>query len=746
MAERRSRPKKTDVPQEWQHMAQTHREKRILQHGLSALVADISLSLTVKNGGVFALCQANGDIDAAINDGDGLYFHDTRYLDRATLRINGQELSVLLSTDAPGDSTICELTNPELDMAEEDSAEGSASDATSARTIPRETLGIRRERRLAGTAVETIQVRNYNAHPVSFTLDFEFAAHFDNMFVVRGAPPGKRGRLHPPRWSGKTLTFRYDGADGRTRTTALAFQPMPDVREKGAAHYQLELKAGQSATIVITASLRDDGPGDLEQVPHVVIGHDTPFNTVKVETANALFDRVLERSFTDLRMLVTPEHGDTYFAAGVPWYVALFGRDSIITALQTLTYDPAIAANTLRVLARYQGTKIDAWRDEEPGKILHELRTGEKANLHEVPQTPYYGTVDATPLFVILAAEYVRWSGDRALWDELRDNVARALQWIADFGDHDGDGFIDYLSTSTKGLANQGWKDSGNSIAHRDGSLAEPPIALVEVQGYVYRAWRDAAWLYELDGDNERAEHLRVRAEDLRQRFARAYWMPDRRFLAVALQKGGVQVQSITSNAGQALWSGIVAPEHAAAVAETLLNDAMFSGWGIRTLAEGEAAYNPIDYQVGSVWPHDNSLIAAGLKRYGFTDAMLSVFEGIFAAAASFEHYQLPEVFAGYSRRQYPVPVRYPVACSPQAWAAGAIPYLLRTCLGLVPDATRNRLRIVRPALPRWLPQVSVHGLRIGQARVSLRYQRADEITLAAVTEKSGALDVQIEY
>lgn len=731
-------PHRAEAP----HEGSSHDERSVLEHGRSTAASDVGPVLTSKTGSIFGICADDGDIDSGLSRAHGLYFHDMRFLDRETLRLNGQRLSVLLGTDEQGDRTISELTNHAIPLDDDDG-----------HVFRKETLGIRRERVLSDRVEETVQLHNFNDEAIDLSLELSFAAAFADMFVIRGADPGKRGTLHDPHWRGSTLRFRYDGADGRTRTTALTFDPRPAERDGGGVRFRTRLRPAHTWTLQIVTTLRDEGPGDLEQRPnarrHGSSTSGVRLDRVAIETNNPLFDRTLARSFGDLQMLMTHEHGDRYFAAGIPWYVALFGRDSLITSLQTLAYNPALAANTLRVLARYQGTKHDAYREEEPGKILHELRVGEKANLHEVPQYPYYGTVDATPLFIILAAEYVRWTGDLDLWHELRGNVERALYWIDRCGDHDGDGFVDYSSSSGRGLSNQGWKDSGNSITNRDGSLAVPPIALVEVQGYVYRARLDAAWLFELDGSDEsraRARLLCAEAAALRARFHEAYWLPEEHFLAIAIEQGGRRAESIASNAGQALWGGIVAPEHAAGVAELLRSERMDGGWGVRTLAEGEAAYNPIDYQVGSVWPHDNSLIAAGLRRYGFVAEANRIFSGIFQAASYFPHYRLPEVFAGFSRAQYSTPVHYPVACRPQAWAAGAIPYFLQSALGLMPDAPRQRLRIERPALPDWLDEVTVRNLRVGAAGVDLRYRRGTEATLVAVAAKHGEIDVEIAY
>ncbi len=707
---------------------------RVLSHGTSTLIADLRETLTTKSGGVFCLCAGGGDIDSSASPAHGLYFHDTRFLDRAVLRLGNEPLSVLLSSAIEDDRSVSELTNPDLELKR-------------GRVIPKQQIGIRRERRLGERVTEMIYLRNFGLGAVAFDFSLEFAAGFDNMFFIRGALAGKRGTLHKPSWTDNRLVFRYDGADERVRTTTLSFDPAP-VRASadGTAHYRAELAPGAGMCVRVVVDISDLGKGALETKPEAWRRRRPSFSGVRISSDNALFNRVLDRSFADLHMLTTRERGEVFFAAGVPWFVCLFGRDSIITALETVADDPRVAAKTLMLLAHYQGRRHDEWRDEEPGKIPHELRVGEMVNLGEVPQSPYYGTVDATPLFLCLLAEYVRWTGDLALFHKLERNVERALQWLDTIADHDGDGFVDYVSLSEQGLANQGWKDSGNAIANADGSAAEPPVALVEVQGYVYRARLDTAWLYRLSGRREEAERLEKEARALRKRFQKAYWLPDRRFLAVALQKDGLPAEAITSNPGQALWSGIVGAEHARSVARVLVSKRMFSGWGIRTMAEGEPAYNPLDYQVGAVWPHDNALIAAGLKRYGFDKEALSVFTAVYQAATRFPNYRLPEVFAGFARGDSPEPVRYPVACSPQAWAAGAIPYLLSTALGLEPDATEHTLRIVRPELPDWLGEVTVRRLRVGQATVDLLFRRRHGKTSVIVLEQHGSLHVLVEW
>jgi glycogen debranching enzyme len=584
-----------------------------------------------------------------------------------------------------------------------------------------------------------VEVRNDAAAPVELDLVLSYAAGFEHLFDVRGVP---KPPIAESAWIDHMLVFRARGADGRLRNTALTFDPIPDVETPGEATYHLAIEAGESRSVQVRIFLTDIGDGDLEVIPPAQNAVPS-VHGLRVETSNPRFDAVLARSLEDLQMLVTRQEGQSFFAAGIPWFVALFGRDSLITGLQMLAYQPQIAAENLRLLARYQGARVDPWRDEEPGKIVHETRTGEKANLAQFPHARYYGSVDATPLFIILLGEYIRWTGDLGLWRELRGNVERAIQWL-DASDHDGDGFVDYERKAEAGLFNQGWKDSRNSIRHRDGSLAEPPIALVELQGYVYRARLAAAEICRLEGETEVASRLDLQARGLRRRFHRAFWLPEHQFFAVALQRGGRPVESVSSNPGHALWSGLLDPWAAPAVARRLLSRRMFSGWGIRTLAADEVAYDPEDYQVGAVWPHDNSLIVHGLKRYGFDRDALRVFSGLFDAALTFPDLRLPELFAGYSREEFPQPVGYPNACSPQAWAAGSMPFMLQSILGLEPDALRGLLRVVRPRLPYWLRQVTLRGLRVGKGSIDLRFARVDGVVHVGILRVEGDLSVRV--
>lgn len=538
------------------------------------------------------------------------------------------------------------------------------------------------------------------------------------------------------------VVLAYDGRDGVDRAVHLVFSPAPAALSGERAAFEFRLGPGGERQLAVTIAPREGAraahearQADPRTPPEVLTRwlrrSESRWldESATIRGSNPLFERVLERALLDLGILRSSLCGDHYFAAGIPWFSTLFGRDSATVALQTLPYGAGMAGQTLRLLAEHQATATDEYRDAEPGKILHELRRGELANVAAIPQSPaYYGAVDATMLFLVLLARYVRWSGDLALARELRRHAEAALAWMAGRADSDGDGYLDYRGRYANGLVNQGWKDSGNAVVNADGSLAEPPIALCEVQAYAYRAWREAAWLLRRLGDEAAARPLDERAGALRDRFERDFWDEALGCYVLALQEGGRPAAVATSNTGQVLWGGIASPERAARVARRLMADDMFSGWGVRTLSSGARAYNPVSYHLGSVWPHDNALIAAGLRRYGHDAEALQIFDAVFDAATRFRNYRLPELYCGQPRDDSPEqPVTYPVACSPQAWAAGAIPHMLWSLLGLDPDATARRLRVRRPVLPSWLSWIEVEGLRVADARVDLRFERTGD-------------------
>jgi glycogen debranching enzyme len=467
--------------------------------------------------------------------------------------------------------------------------------------------------------------------------------------------------------------------------------------------------------------------------------------STRIVTDNELFNELLDRSLRDLRALYTKVNGGGVLAAGIPWYVTIFGRDSLIAAHQFLTVNTRPAREALEVLAARQGTEVNDWRDEQPGKILHEVRDGELARAGILPHSPYYGSVDSTPWFIIVYAQHLRWTGDLAFARELLPAAEAAMRWIDEYGDQDGDGFVEYLSRSPRGIRNQGWKDSHDAIVHIDGELAEPPIALAEVQGYVYLAKTRMADVYRALGRPEDGLRLEREAERLKARFNEAFWMEEERFFAGALDADKRQVRTPMSNPGHCLYCGIVEEDKALPLAKGLLAPDMFSGWGVRTMSLSAAAYNPMSYHNGSVWPHDNALIAAGLKRYRFVRATNRVTTALFDAAVSADYLRLPELFCGFTRRTPNRPVSYPIACSPQAWAAGAPFLMLQAILGLSARAHENLLTVNLPHLPSWLNTVEVRNLRVGQSSVSMVFRREGEITSFSLLSREGDLRVVME-
>lgn len=713
-----------------------------LNVGESSSIRDIHAAVTTKYNEVFLLTDRVGDIQPE-EHGYGMYFRDTQYLDEWRLTICGQQPIPLLADSAPGFESRLEMTNPTIKLAD-------------GKMLQKEKISIRRTQSLKHQIVDDIILRNMTQEPLTFDLTLSYGSHFTNMFTIRGSDPGERGTLHDPQVKGGKILLAYDGADQHRRTVTISFSEPPADLDGGKATYTVKLKPRGSEEIKVMLDLVDEGPStDVDSggkhTPYTEANQHHTFdqalaNMPSIHTNNEFFNRALERSLGDVRMLATTNHADIYVSAGVPWYVALFGRDSCICAYQTLAFQPELARTTLQVLARYQGTEHNDYQDEEPGKILHELRLGEKANLREVPMIPYYGSVDSTPWFLMLMCAYVRWTGNLDLFKELEDNVHRALDWIDDNLKTGLTGFLTYGSRSQRGLTNQGWKDSGNSIVNADGSLADPPIALVEVQGYVYHAWCELAHFFRVTGDPKRADALDKKAANLKERWNHTYWMPRKKFYALAIERNRSLAEVVASNPGQAFFTRMIDDDKAQVVADRLMQDDMFSGWGVRTLSADEKAYNPLDYQVGSIWPHDNSLIALGLRRYGFTSQMEQIFTGIFNAATEFDHFRLPEVFDGFSRADYDKPVQYPVACKPQAWAAGALPLMLQAALGLEPDALQHTLYIHRPHLPSWMTSVTICGVTVGEATVDLRYEREQETTLVAVLKRKGPIEVLVQY
>jgi glycogen debranching enzyme len=696
--------------------------------------------LVIKSGEPFLCARPDGDIRAPALGGEGLYHHDTRVLSELRLSFAGAEPVLLSHSVESGYRAVVDATNPEL-------RDGGAE------PVPQETLNLRRTFVIDERLYVEIEVRSFNRRAVTVPLDLRLAADFADVFEVRGVRRrSTRGRVMVPNVNGSSVAFAYEGQDGLFRETQVELEPSPTTcgleGERVRASWGLSLAPGEARRILVTVAPSARPAPRPRRTLHAALSdleradREWQAGCARIETDNELFQSVMSASVRDLHALLTPADGGRLPAAGIPWYVAPFGRDSLLSAYEALLLNPGIARETLKVLAALRAREDEPWRDAEPGKILHELRAGELARAGLIPHTPYYGSVDATALFVMLAAAYFRWTGDLETLAALHPALDAALEWMDRYGDLDGDGFVEYQRRSPAGLENQGWKDSHDSVVHADGSLADGPIALVEVQGYVHLAKLRIAEVYEALGQPDRARELRKQADMLREQFNQAFWMPREGFFALALDGRKHQVQSVTSNPGHCLYCDIVDQDKAGAVTERLMAEDMFSGWGIRTLAASSRAYNPMSYHNGSVWPHDNAIIAAGLKRYGYDEATVKIATAIFDIASRSRDYRLAELYCGFERRAGSEVVGYPVACMPQAWAAAAPFMLMQAMLGLTTHAPSKTLSVIRPQLPGWLGRVEMRNLRIGEARVGLAFTQSDGITGFSLLEQDGELTV----
>jgi glycogen debranching enzyme len=696
---------------------------------------------TLKQGDTFALFDALGDCVAPGLTPGGLFHNDTRYLSGLQLLIDGQR-PLLLSSTVENDNVVftVDLSNPDI-------YQGNAV------VLPREILHIRRSKFLwQGICHERITVHNFDSRPHKCWLTINFAADFADLFEIRGMQRPKRGDITCAVIGNNKTIFRYVGLDRIERRSEICLDPPPHQLSKSQALYALELKPDEQFVLTTTVRCTDSstprGPApDVFSQPYRAArrGAARAANlSGSVTSSNELANRMLARAGADLSMLVTDTPQGPYPYAGTPWFSTPFGRDGLITALQLLWLDPALARGVLRYLAQRQATRLDERSDAEPGKILHETRACEMARLGEVPFGHYYGSVDSTPLFVLLAARYFERCGDeetiRALWP----NIEAALSWIDTYGDRDGDGFVEYYRMSADGLTNQGWKDSCDSIMHADGTLATGPLALCEVQAYVYAAKQGAAMLAAALGKDEQAATLAIEAEELRAAFEAKFWIEKLGTYAIALDGDKRPCRVCSSNAGQVLFCGIAAPERAQILAGTLLTPEMFSGWGVRTLSADAPRFNPMSYHNGSVWPHDNALIALGLSRYGLKRGVSAIFEGLFDASAHMDMMRFPELFCGFPRRRGMAPVLYPVACAPQAWAS-VVPFaLLQACLGLEMDCARREIRFYNPQLPKFMEEIRINDLELDNASVNLRLRRRGAHTEVAIVSQKGNIAIKI--
>jgi glycogen debranching enzyme len=697
----------------------------------------------LKRGDTFGVFDRFGDIQPVGLGEQGLYDDGTRYLSRLELRLGGRRPMLLSSTvKKENDLLTVDLANPDL------------VDARGEIVLARGELHIFRTKFLwAGACYERLRISNFGLHPVETELAVSFDADFADIFEVRGAKRERRGRRLTDLVEGGAVMLGYEGLDGVVRRTRLALAPAQIAQGLSGrqARFPLRLGPHEATTLYLTVcceaadrparALVSNEEGFAALQAELARSHVT---RCQVRSANPDLDEWIARSASDLQMMITETPLGPYPYAGVPWFSCPFGRDGIITALEVLWLAPEIARGVLRFLAATQATETVPAQDAEPGKILHEARGGEMAALGEVPFRRYYGSVDATPLFVVLAEAYWRRTGDGDFLHEIWPNVARALRWIEGLGDADRDGFVEYARKSDKGLVQQGWKDSHDSVFHADGTLAEAPIALCEVQGYVYAAWQAAAELSTALGRSEDAAIYTHKAQVLRARFEQRFWSEELGGYVLALDGHKRPCLVRASNAGHALWAGIASRAHARRAADALMGDTCFSGWGVRTLAAGEARENPMSYHNGSVWPHDNALIAAGFARYGFRSLVLSLFEAMLEASLFLDLRRLPELFCGFPRRTGEGPTLYPVACAPQAWASGAVFMLLEAALGLRIDGRRREICFSHPVLPDSIPELRIVGLPVGNATADLLLENHPHDVGITVLKREGEVRVVV--
>jgi len=693
----------------------------------------------LKDGDTFAVFDRHGDIQAAGLGQEGLYHEGTRFLSRLQFKL-GNARPFLLNSTVQEDNLlfVVNLTNPDVYR-------------TGQLMLPRGTLHITRTKFLRqSTCFETIKFINYGLAPVEVRFSIEFDADFADLFEVRGMTRERRGIRSDAKTATDQLSFAYAGLDGVARLTRIHCAPAPNYLTTSEAVFIQPLGPKEEKEFFLTYTCETAGAAPVglnygrAHADAKLALETLRARACRVHTSNEKFNEWLARSSSDLHMMVTSTPFGFYPYAGVPWFSTPFGRDGIITALEYLWVNPEIARGVLAFLAGSQAQRKDPDRDAEPGKILHETRKGEMAALREIPFDLYYGSIDATPLFVMLAGAYLERTNDLEFVGSIWPHIEFALLWMDNYGDRDGDGFLEYARYSPKGLTQQGWKDSWDSVFHRDGALAEGPIALCEVQGYAYGARIAGAAIAAVLGETKKAKRLLARAEKLRENFQQHFWCEEISSYAMALDGAKRQCQVSASNAGHCLYAGIAEPDLAQRIAATLMQEHSFSGWGVRTLSTSEARFNPMSYHNGSIWPHDNALIAAGLTRYGFKENASQILRGMFEASL-FVEYRLPELFCGFYRREGEGPVPYPVACSPQAWSAASVFLLLQAVLGLKIDAAASRLSFVRPVVPDFLDEIQIDNLKIGAGSVDVLIQRRAQHATVEIARREGQVELLIE-
>ncbi len=715
----------------------------------NASIADAGQHV-LKYADTFAVFDRHGDIRPLGFENQGIFHEGTRFLSRWKLRTN-QASPLLLSSNVKeeNDFLVVDLTNPVLPLPD-------------GRVVKQGTIHLVRTIFLWDSdCFERIEISNFGLEPVALVIELEFGADYVDLFEIRGTQRRQRGRLRPPLLSATDVILAYEGLDSTLRQTQFHFSLQPWQLTAERAAFQVELKPQEQRCLdsrirclaqthpdqMLSVDSARDGKSfeGVFQKVHATF-EDYRKRIPEIRTSNPQFNDWLDQSRADLHLLLTQTPDGLYPYAGIPWFSCIFGRDGILTALETLWFYPDVARGVLAYLAARQAAENNPVRDAEPGKILHEERKGEMAALDEVPFGNYYGSIDSTPLWLILAGSYFDRTGDQEFLRQLWPHVERALAWIDAHGDRDGDGFVEYGRQAAHGLSNQGWKDADDAVFHADGSLPRPPLALCEVQGYVYEAKVRVAQMAEALGSHKTAEELRQSAQRLKSQFHEKFWCDRIQSYAMALDADKHPCCVRSSNAGQCLFTGIAQPQAAAQIKTQLFENDFFSGWGVRTIPANEPRYNPMSYHNGSIWPHDNALIAFGLARYGFKDAALKILGGLFDASQFMECNRLPELFCGFARRRGEGPTLYPVACSPQAWSSAAVFFLLQACLGLRFDAAHHRLYIDNPRLPETIQQLEIKNLKVAFGAVDLSFAWQEQDVAVHIRRRVGDIEVIVAH
>ncbi len=693
----------------------------------------------LKYGRCFAVFNRYGDIEPLGLGEHGIFFRGMRHLSELTLAV-WDARPLLMSSTVKSDNFVFTADLANVDVSEEQRV-----------IVPRGTVHIVRSRFLwHDVAHEEIQVFNYGLNRLTVPLKVSFAADFADIFEVRGMRREQRGRRLEDQISDDSVLIRYEGLDRELRQTLIECDGPPTEITASGLRCEADVRPGKSTVFHFSINCNPEAQRRSVGYARAMVGAETELKAASsklcdISSSNDRLSRWIRRSMADVEMMTLGNPESNYPYAGVPWFSTVFGRDGIITALQMLWIAPQIAKGVLQFLAATQATEIDLENEAQPGKIIHETRNGEMANLGEVPFGRYYGSIDSTPLFLMLAGAYLDFTGDIDFLKHLRPHVDMALEWIDRYGDVDGDGFVEYAPHGEKGLIQQGWKDSSDSVFHADGTIAKAPIALCEVQGYVYAGKLAGARIYGACDDPQRKLQLETEAAELKHQFERTFWCDEISTYALALDGHKQPCRVRSSNPGHCLYSGIASAENANLIAHTLVSQDFFSGWGIRTVGCHESRYNPLSYHNGSVWPHDNAIIAAGMARYGFREFAGRVLMSLLDLSGAVELHRLPELFCGVDRRPGQGPTLYPVACSPQAWAAGAVFMLLQACLGISIDASRRRVIFDRPFLPEGIPELSFKDLRVEDCRICLFMERDSGPVRIQVLEKHGEIAVVVK-